>query len=56
MSFMGKGEYKLKLFMAILQVQFPQLYRAISQNPYILKKFIYHANNTNFDGYGEYNE
>lgn len=54
MSFIGEGEYKLKFFMAILQVQFHQLYRAISQNPYILKKFIYHANDTNFNEYSEY--
>jgi len=55
MSFTEKRkEHKLQLFMAILQVQFHQLFKAISQNPYILKKFIYHANDSDFDGYNEY--
>ena len=55
MSFVGKGDCNLKLFMAILQVQYHQLYRAISQNPYILKKFIHHANDSAFNGYSDYN-
>jgi len=55
MSFTGQGDCDLKLFMAILQVQYHQLYRAISQNPYILKKFIHHANDSAFDGYKDYN-
>jgi len=55
MSFVGKGDCNLKLFMAILQVQYHKLYRAISQNPYILKKFIHHANDSAFNGYSDYN-
>jgi len=54
MSYRGEKNIKLVLFLAILQVHYHQLYRAISQNSYILKKFIYHANDTGFDGYLEY--
>jgi len=54
MSYKGQENIKLVLFLAVLQVHYPQLYKAISQNPYILKKFIHHANDTGFNGYSEY--
>lgn len=55
MNFIGENAHNLKLFMAILQVQYPQFYRAISQNPYILKKFMLHANDSAFNEYSDYN-
>ncbi len=54
MSFKGEEEYSVKFFLSILQVLYPTLFHSISENPYILKKFIYHANDTDFDGYKEY--
>ena len=45
---------ELILFMAILQVQYHKLFKAISQNPYILKSFLSSAHDSNFNGYIEY--
>lgn len=45
---------KLSLFISILQTLYPFLYKAISKNPFILKRFIEDINDVNFHAYKEY--
>jgi len=54
MSYRTDEEYSLRMFMSILQVQYSKLYKGISQNPYILEKFISFTHDSEFNGYVEY--